>query len=346
MDDKIKEALILFNQSNRTEPLILSVEYYRQKLIEYLTELYINGNQIKKQPQVAYETSLVLAHYLNPSDTALKKEAKKIIASNNYRYQTHYFVQAHLQKVMQILGNICELMLVDHCIFDKLLNQKCLNVAAFKNDISMMYEDIDYDSYIPFLPAKRFIRNSAGLLIPNTFYYAGNHPSQDIVWYNKNNKSDILHITVPNSIYKQYACLQIKTTSDIKYTTNSDQYILSPIICISINSENKFKFIDNSEALAQVAISINDLDRKLSDEALMYFKLMIAHIAGYWDIEIPIQEKDYLERGALRYLLSTSLNDLFSDTILDEREEKVKRVTEYIRSNSSTDDMLDIEFAK
>lgn len=340
MEDRIKAALMLFNQTNRTEPLILPVEYYRQKLVEYLTELYINGNQIKKQSQEAYETSIVLAHYLTPSDTVLKKEAKQIIASDNYRYRTHYVVQAHLQKVMQILGNICELMIVDHCIFDKLLNQKCLNVAAFKNDISKQYPDIDYDSYIPFLPAKKFIRNPAGLLIPNTFNYTGNHPSQDILWYNKDDKSDILQIVVPNSKYTQYACLQIKTTSEIKYAINSDQYILSPIILISINSENKFKFVDNSEALAQVAILMNNLDRKLTDEALMYFKLMIAHIAGFWNVEIPIQERDYLERGALRYLLSTSLEDLFSDTILKERKEKVERVAEYIRINSSTNDMI------
>lgn len=346
MNDKIKNALMVFNQSQRTEPLILQVEYYRQKLVEYLTELYINGNQIKKDSQETYETSVILAHYLNPSDNALKNEVKKIASSNNYRYRTYHVVKAHLTKVMQILGNVCELMLVDHCIFDYLLNQKCLNIAAFKTDISKQYSDIDYDSYIPFLPAKRYIRNPAGLLIPNIFSYTGNHPSHDIRWYNRNNKSDILHIKVPDSLYTQEACLQIKTTSDMSYDTNSDQYILSPIVYISINSENKLKNIDKPEAMAQVSISIDCLDKKLSDEALMYFKLMIAHIAGYWNIEIPIKDSDYLDRAALRYLLNSSLSDLFSDAILDEREEKVKRVVEYIRNNSSTDDMLDIGFAK
>lgn len=342
MDKKIKNALYIFNQTYKSEPLFLPVEYYRQKLIEYLFELYINGKNIKKESQESYESAIILAHYLNPSDTELNNVVKKIISTNNYRERTQYVVKAHLRKVMQILGNICELMIVDHCICNKLLNQKCLNIAAFKSDISKMYPDIDYDSYIPFLPAKSFIRNPLGYLIPNTFSYTGNHPTQDILWYNKDNKADILHITVPESKYIQCASLQIKTTSDIEYNINSDKYILSPIIGITINSENKFKFIDNSEYKAQVAISIGDLDGKLAEEALMYFKLMIAHLANYWNLEIPIEDSDYLNRGALRYLLNASINDLFSDEILDARDEKVAKVKEFIRNNSSTNDAIGI----
>lgn len=340
MVDNLRNALCLFNQSYTTPPLILPVEHYRQKLIEYLFELYINRNQIQKETQEAYDSAIVLAYFLNPTNSDLSNAVKKITKKRTYREYTQDIIKDHLQKTMQILGNICELMLIDHCIDNKLINQKCINIATFKSDISTMYSDIDYDSYIPFSPAKSFIRNAQGFLVSNPFGYSGNHPTQDILWHHKDKKNDILQFHIEPSQPKLLASLQIKTTSDIKYHIRSDKYILSPII--GINLENKFNFTYNSKANAQIAVSIRDLDSSLAEEALIYFKLMIAHLANLWNLEIPIVDDDYLNNGALRYLLCTSINDLLSDQILIEREEKVMKVKDWIKNNSSTNDVIGI----
>ena len=341
MEEKTKTILRLVNAIGPSSTLVLPLEVYRKKLFAYLTELYINSNKfIDKPSQEALDSALILSTLVTPEDTTLQNITETIYQRKSFREKTQYYVRVHLNQAMKILGNICELMLIEHCRKDRILNKKCINIAMFKPDIAKDYSDIDYDKYIPISPAKKFMRTNTELIVPNTFRFDGNHPSKDIIWVNKNDTSDVLQVTIPDTGFIQDASLQIKATSKIYRQKNKEQYITSPIIGISIDSGCQFDFLHDKIHDSQIIVDIKQLDVSLSQEAEKYFKLLIAHLANIWDLGIEIDEKEIVDDGVLNYLFSTSLGNLLSEDIISDHSDKIAKFKEFIEENCHPNQIL------
>ncbi len=323
---------------DNTEPLIIRLDLYRKKLLDYLKELYIGANPILQQNnQINFNAALVLKSYIK-DDTELARISNSIMDKTSFRDETKHLVEFHLKNIMIILGHICECMLCDHCRVDKLLNQKCINLAAFKPDISEKYDDIDYDSYIPFSPARHYFRSEIGVFVPNTFFFDGNHPTIDICWCNKDNFSKSLYVTVPSTSLMQRARLQIKTTSKLNYDITNEKYLYAPMVGIFLNSSSSYGFVDKSRTNAQICMNLGDLDARLTEEAIVYFKLLVAHFSGIWLLDTPISEHRILENGILRYLFSTSIDNILSPKIIREKKKKIEKIAQHI-NNLATPEM-------
>lgn len=342
MRDIIESIVAINDPFNCSEPLKIKIDFYRQKLIDYLYELYIGSHPILKMEmnsQDNFDVALVLKSYINDDDSIVNK-ANDIMQKSSFREVTRFYVDAHLKNIMIVLGFVCECMLCDHCRVDKLLNQKCINLAAFKPDIYNQYSDIDYDSYIPFSPARHYIRSESGIFIPNRFFLDGNHPTIDICWCDKNNTSKPLIITIPHTELTQRARLQIKTTSQLNYSIKNEKYIYAPMIGIFLENSPEYGFIDKTQTNAQTYRSLSYLDARLVEEAITYFKLLVAHFSGIWFLDKPLTDNIILDNGVLRYLFSTSINNLLSDKIINNQENKINKTAQYINKISMSGDLI------
>lgn len=345
MENILESQLLINNDRFKcNDPLVIKIDFYRKKLIDYLYELYISNHPVlQNNSQENFDAALVLNAYINPDDPDLTRCANRIMQKNSFREITKHYVDYHLKNIMIVLGFVCEFMICDHGRSDKLLNQKLINYAAFKPDISNQYSDIDYDSYIPFSPARQFIRSESGIYIPQKFFRDGNHPTIDICWCDKHNLSKPLIVSIPNTEYTDRARLQIKTTSQLNYDIRNEKYICAPMIGVFLDNSSGNGFIDKTESNAQLARSLSEFDIGMLNEAEMYFKLLVAHFAGIWLLNKPITDDIILDNGVLRYLFSSSINNLLSETIIQNQKEKICKTAKYVNENSSVNSLIDAQ---
>lgn len=345
MSGLLEAKLIIDNDPFRcNDPLIIKMDIYRKKLIDYLYEIYINQHPVlQSNTQENFDAALVLNSYIKPDDADLIKVANQVMQKPSFREITIHHVDYHLKNIMIVLGFVCECMICDHGRTDKILNQKLINYAAFKPDISNPYSDIDYDSYIPFSPARHYIRSETGIFVEQKFFYDGNHPSIDICWCDKSNLSKPLIISIPNTEFTDRARLQIKTTSQLNYDIRNEKYICAPMIGLFLNNATGNGFVDKTLSDAQLARSIIDFSPELYNEAVMYFKLLVAHFSGIWLLDKPLTDDVILDNGVLRYLFSSSINNLLSNEIILNQEEKIKKTSEYINVNSNVNSLMNAQ---
>ena len=330
------------NNTVNTEPILLPITFYKEKLLRYLEDYQINLNYQATMisEQANEKAKIILAHEISPEDTELRKTYLKLSIGE----KTREIVKMYLKPVMLILGKICECIIIDNCKRSSDLNMKCINYACFKNDFNECYEDIQYDNYIPFSPSHNkivfYTENGITYYAPNNYNYAPNHINEDIIWCNKKHVEDILKANIPFTEYQSEARLQIKASthySNIDWDEN--KYRFSPIIYFDLNGDfHKLRnyLIENKSML--YVCSAMQFDPNLMIEANNFFKLLVAHFSGLSPLKssITAYNSDIISQGLLKYLFKSNIQSLLSSEIIDKSSETLNALHNFIVEENMT----------
>lgn len=328
------------NNTVNTDPILLPITFYKEKLLRYLEDYQIklNYHATMLSEEANEKAKILLVREIFPEDTELRKTCSKLSIGE----KTREIVEMYLKPVMLILGKICECIIIDNCKRSTDLNMKCINYACFKNDFNECYEDIQYDNYTPFSPNESkivlYTENGIVYYAPNNYNYAPNHISEDIIWCNKEHFEDILKANIPLTEYRTAARLQIKAStrySNIEW--DEKKYRFSPIIYFDLNGDfqNLRNYLIRRKSMLYVCPAMQ-FDPNLMIEANNFFKLLVAHFSGLLPLNSSITpyNSDTISQGLLRYLFKSDIQTLLNNDIIDKSSEKLKLLQNFIIENN------------
>ncbi|RDY29776.1 hypothetical protein CHL78_000980 [Romboutsia weinsteinii] len=310
--------------NNLTTNMILQeiqVNMYREQLLRYIDDYQINLNDKFDEISTKANTKakIVIARAYDPANLELQKDYKRI--ESKIGNKTRYIISEYMRRIMFMLGNICECIIIDNCKRDLNLNMKCINYARFKSDINEEYNDIEYNKYTPFSPShKRIVLYSdAGIIHyqDNNYVYEPNHINKDIIWCNKESKEDILKASIPYTKYELMAKLQVKSSTNFSNIDwNEEKYRFSPIIYFDLNRDinDLHKYLSNKNSNLYVR-SVLDFNFRLMEESMWYFRILAGHFSGLIDLrkEINFNMLETMNSGIIKYIFNSDIKSLLSD---------------------------------
>ncbi|WP_343776872.1 hypothetical protein [Clostridium sartagoforme] len=299
----------------------IEINMYREQLLRYIEDYQVNLNDKANEFSINAnrKAKIVIAHVSNPDNLELKKDFIKI--EPEIGKKTRAIIEEYMRRIMFMLGNISECIVIDNCKRDSNLNIKCINYACFKNDINEYYSDIQYDRYTPFSPShKRVVLYSDAGIIHyqnNNYVYEPNHINKDIIWCAKESMEDILKANIPFTKYELMAKLQVKSSTNYgNIDWNEDKYRFSPIIYFDLNRDINYlyEYLRNKKSQLYVR-SIFDFNIKLMEECMWYFRLLAGHFSGLIDLrkEINLSTLDTMNKGIVKYIFNSDIKALLNE---------------------------------
>ncbi|MFR3730002.1 hypothetical protein [Lacrimispora sp.] len=320
---------------------VLEVQIYREQLLRYLDDYQIRLNNfgLNLDKDEHKWVKLIVCTMGDLSDKKIQESAHK--AYNNLGDNARRLVSKYLRKIMLMIGNICECIIIDNCKRKTTINIKCINYACFKEDINTVY-DIAYDEYTPFSPShSRIVMVTEHGIVsykPNLFVNEPNHVNKDIIWCNKKHNEKILQARIPYTEYEQMARLQIKSSTHYKNIGwNEEKYRFSPIIYFDLNRDinELYGYLASNNSNLYVR-SIMDFDYDMMNECNWYFKLLAGHFSGMFDIrDFNSTLSNSLDNGIMKYIFRSDIKSLLNKDSIIKSEQLVNGLQDFIISNNN-----------
>ena len=296
-----------FHRSNKTD---IPIDIYANKLVEYM-EIYLKKveysmNNFSKK--TCEKTKIQLKWFIFENDNKIKDfQYHKEVFDN----ETYGMFSKYTKCIMQLVGQLAECVIIDHCNNDDNINKVCINIAKFMPNIYREYPEIDYEQYIAFSPSFKSIiykESTSKIAVYKNYDYNPMHTSKDIGWCKKDNILSQLKVNLNEIDYLDNAKLQIKSTLDCD-NLKIDNYILTPVICFDFNDD----FYKLKNKYPDYAIySVRRLFPNLYYEMERYFKILAAYAIGLID-HINITDNEISQNSALSQFFRTPVMDLKKD---------------------------------
>lgn len=341
---KISANNILLPENNE----ITEVSLYKEQLLRYLEDYQIRLDHISNHycsPKDKELAKIIIARNFDVKDPELQKNAE--CANNTIGERARQLVHMYLRKIMLILGNICECIIIDNCKRNPIVNMKCINYACFKGDINEEY-NIPYALYTPFSPSHQRIvmisKNGVVSYKPNLFVHEFNHENKDIIWCKQENTEEVLQATISNTKYSHQARLQIKASTDYRYITkNIYRYRFAPIIYFDLNSDiielQEWLYANKIDIYAR---SINDFNYKMMEECIWYFRLLAGHFSGLIDIrDFENTLGQAMNDGVMKYIFRADIKALLNNYSIVKSQSLLKSLHDIILDNNKNVIILD-----
>lgn len=315
MEYELNRSTIMGNNINNN---IQQIENHANKLIELFSHYLnmINYASEEFSQKANYKAKITLRALLFPNDKEFEKEYQNI--KENCGCKTQVIFKNYTRCIMQIIGQLAECVIIDHCLRNSDFNLKCINIAMYKPNISKEYPEIDYKKYAAFSTSHRIIitkDNENGLYkVHQNFDYNPNHTTKDIGWCEKDNI--VSQLIVKKGKYINIAKLQVKATLDCN-NLDLDPYLrsLTPVLVFDFMDdfyklEKKYKLKLKIKNLP--IYSVKHLFPELYLEMEKYFKIVGAYVVGLSD-HINISDIEVQENNTLRELFRTPIKDLINE---------------------------------
>ncbi len=306
--------MIIGNDKNETTQVKVPIDNYANKLVWYM-KYYLNKLQddmdsiSKKENEKA---KIYLKWLIFPNEKEFQKDFRNV--EDSFGDKSWNIILHYTKCIMQLVGQLAECVVVDHCCTNCDINRICINIARFMPNIYEDYQDIDYEEYAAFSTSFKyfFYKNSKGIYQAyNVPDYNPNHTSKDIAWCKKENSLSQLKVNLKQIDYLENAKLQIKATLNCALL-DLNKYYLTPILC--------FDFHDDFYKLKKkypnyIIYSVRQLFPDMYVEMENYFKILAAYAIGLTD-HINITEMEIHEDFRLAELFRTPVMDLVKENRL------------------------------
>ena len=255
-----------------------------------------------------------LRWFIFPNNKEFERDFER--NEKNFGNKTWNIISHYTRCIMQLVGQLAECVIVDHCSNDGDINRVCINIAKFMPNIYEEYSEIDYEQYIAFSTSFKYIiykdEISGTYLQYNVPDYNPNHTSKDIAWCKKENILTQLKVDLNQINYLENAKLQIKATLDCN-NLDLDKYFLTPILCFDFNDDFyklKYKYPQN------IIYSVRQLFPGMYAEMENYFKILAAYAIELTD-HINISDIEVHQDYRLAQLFRTPIMDLQKEETLN-----------------------------
>lgn len=294
----------------------LPIDNYANELVWYMAT-YLNKLQDEMQifsVKANEKAKIGLRWLIFPNEKEFEKDYQKY--KNEFGNKTWNIIAHYTKCIMQLIGQLAECVIVDHCCNNDDINRICINIAKFMPNIYNDYSDIEYDQYMAFSTSFKYIiykeRGSGTYKQYNVPDYNPNHTSKDIAWCKKENILSQLKVNLDQIDYLDNAKLQIKATLDCD-NLDLDKYFLTPVLCFDFKDDFyklKNKYPQN------VINSIRRLFPDMYAEMEKYFKILAAYAIGLTN-HINITEIEVRQDCRLAELFRTPIMDLVKEKTLN-----------------------------
>ena len=304
--------------TNRHDPnrIKIPIDYYADQLCWYM-ETYLN-----KVKNIAEDFSIKanekakigLKWFIFPNEKEFEKDFKRY--KEDFGNKTWNIISHYTRCIMQLVGQLAECVIVDHCSNDGNINKICINIAKFMPDIYKEYSEIDYEKYIAFSTSFKYTiykdEKSGTYLHYEVPDYNPNHTSKDIAWCEKENIWSQLKVNLNQINYLDNAKLQIKATLNCD-NLNLEKYLLTPVLCFDFN-DDFYKLKDKYPKY--VIYSVRQLFPNMYAEMEKYFKILAAYAIGLID-HINITDIEVRQDDRLAQFFRTPVMDLEKEKTLN-----------------------------
>ena len=292
------------------------IDNYANQLIWYM-EIYLNRVKYDMEffsVKANEKAKIGLKWVIFPNEKEFEKDYLRY--KEDFGNKTWNIISHYTKCIMQLVGQLAECVIVDHCCNDIDINKVCINIAKFMPNIYEEYSEIDYEQYIAFSTSFKYIiykdQISGAYLQYNVPDYNPNHTSKDIAWCKKDNILSQLKVSLNQINYLDNAKLQIKSTLDCD-NLNLGKYFLTPILCLDFN-DDFYKLKDKYPQ--NIIYSVRQLFPQIYVEMEKYFKILAAYAIGLID-HINITEIEVQQDNRLAQLFRTPIMDLKKEETLN-----------------------------
>ena len=308
--------MILGTDRHNLNQIRIPIGSYADQLIFYM-ETYLNRVKISTESfsvKANEKAKIGLKWIIFPDDKEFEKDYQR--HKEDFGNKTWNIISHYTRCIMQLVGQLAECVIVDHCCNDGDVNRTCINIAMFKPDIYKEYSDIDYEQYVAFSTSFKYIiykdKRTGNYQQYNVPDYNPNHTSKDIAWCKKENILSQLKVDLGKLNYLENAKLQIKSTLDCN-NLNIEKYFLTPILC--------FDFRDDFYKLKgkypqSIIYSVRQLFPDMYAEMEKYYKILAAYAIGLID-HININDIEVHQDNRLAQLFRTPIMDLDKEETLN-----------------------------
>lgn len=249
-----------------------------------------------------------------PNDKEFERDYE--MYEHTFGNKTQYIIARYTRCIMQLVGQLAECVVVDHCCNDDDINRICINIAQFKPTIYQDYPEIEYEQYVAFSTSLKYIiykdRATGMYQQHNVPDYNPNHTSKDIAWCRRDNILSQLKVRLDPVKYLDNAKLQIKSTLDCG-SLNLDHYFLTPTLCFDFKDD----FYKVKERYPKhIIYSVRQLFPQMYVEMEKYFQILGAYATGLID-HINITELEVREDERLAELFRTPVMNLVKEEALE-----------------------------
>lgn len=305
---------------NKKEKIELPVDVYSKNLIYYLQEyldlITIENTDFSNKANI--KAKIILRKVIAPNDYSIDNDYRKI--EGEIGGKTITLLNNYTRAIMQILGSVCECIVVDMCNSDKNINKMCINLAMLKDNIEIEYDDIDYTKFVAASTSHKYIINGDKRIKRENIWHNKTHPTKDIFWCGKNEVRSKLKVVIEEIGYCEDAQLQVKCSKDYENIRNISQYSFSPIMYFDILNDSQY-LIDKiiKEKLPVRVVSVRNFNFRMIQEAENYFKILAAYCCGLIGSLDELNSSSIAKNAMLKYLFDSSIEKLLRANIIDDR---------------------------
>lgn len=308
--------MILGTNKHNPNQIKISINNYADQLVRYM-EIYLNKVKFDMESysvKADEKAKIGLKWFIFPNDKEFERDFKRY--KEDFGNKTWNIISHYTKCIMQLVGQLAECVIVDHCSNDGDINRVCINIAKFMPNIYEECSEIDYEQYIAFSTSFKYIiykdEKSGAYLQYNVPDYNPNHTSKDIAWCKKENILSQLKVNLSKISYLDNAKLQIKATLNCD-NLNLDKYFLTPVLCFDFN-DDFYKLKDKYPQ--NIIYSVRQLFPEMYAEMEKYFKILAAYAIGLID-HINITDIEVHQDYRLAQLFRTPIMDLEKEETLN-----------------------------
>lgn len=312
------EVSFMILGTNRHAPrqIEIPIDNYADQLVWYM-EKYLDKIKIDTESfsiKASKKAKIGLRWIVFPNDKEFERDYQR--HRDDFGNKTWSIISHYTRCIMQLVGQLAECVIVDHCSNDGDINRVCINIAKFMPNIYKEYSEIDYEQYIAFSTSFKYIvykdEISGNYLQYNVPDYNPNHTSKDIAWCKKENILSQLKVDLNQINYLENAKLQIKATLNCD-NLNLEKYFLTPVLCFDFK-DDFYKLKDKYPQ--NVVYSVRQLFPDMYAEMEKYYKILAAYAIGLID-HINITDIEVHKDYRLAQLFRTPIMGLEKEETLN-----------------------------
>ena len=308
--------MILGTNKRDSNQIKIPIDNYADQLVWYMTT-YLDKVKFDTESfsvKASEKAKIGLRWIIFPNEKEFEIDYQR--HKEDFGNKTWNIISHYTRCIMQLVGQLAECVIVDHCCNDDDINKVCMNIAKFMPNIYEDYSEINYEQYVAFSTSFKYIIYRDPISGTYSQYnvpdYNPNHTSKDIAWCKKKNILTQLKVNLNQINYLENAKLQIKATLDCDYL-NLDKYFLTPVLCFDFNDDFyklKDKYPNN------IIYSVRQIFPEMYIEMEKYFKILAAYAIGLTD-HINITDIEVREDCRLAQLFRTPIMDLEKEETLN-----------------------------
>lgn len=144
--------MILGTNKRDSNQIKIPIDNYADQLVWYMTT-YLDKVKFDTESfsvKASEKAKIGLRWIIFPNEKEFEIDYQR--HKEDFGNKTWNIISHYTRCIMQLVGQLAECVIVDHCCNDDDINKVCMNIAKFMPNIYEDYSEINYEQYVAFRP--------------------------------------------------------------------------------------------------------------------------------------------------------------------------------------------------